>query len=95
MKYLCQSSECLNEIHPCIDGFFCNICKVNLLKSTMNDINSNLPIEICDIIYYYANTNNKIKQKKCIRCKKYICIECSKFYMPWCCICYDTFNLSF
>lgn len=86
MKYLCQSRDCFNEIHPCVHGHVCDLCKVKLLKTTHNNINRNLPIEICDIIYSYVD--NKKKIRKCIECKKHICTFCSKYFMPWCCGCY-------
>lgn len=87
MKYLCQSSDCLNEVHPCIDGFVCNICKIKLFKTTNNDLNRKLPVEIRDMIYIYVTKNKDAI--KCLRCKKTICTDCSQYYMPWCCICHE------
>ena len=89
MKYLCLSPDCLNEIHPCDDGFICNMCKIKLLKTTNNDINRKLPVEIRNMIYSYIS-KNKVTEK-CLKCKKSICIHCSQYYMPWCCICQNFF----
>jgi hypothetical protein len=90
MKYLCMSSNCSNEIHPCIDCIECSSCKILLLKTSINDLNINLPIELVDKIFDYII---KTPFKKCPKCSKFICTKCSKYYMPWCCLCLiDFFN---